>query len=338
MWNFPIMPDQASDFAPEYDKLFWMTTALTVFFTGAVGLMIIVLAIRYRKGNRVNRHNPADHHMALEVTWTTIPLVLGLVMFFWAAKLFVTSRTPPKDALEIFVVGKQWMWHLQHPNGIRENNTLHVPVGKAVKLTMISQDVIHSFYIPQFRIKQDVLPGRYTSQWFRPTKVGKYNLFCTEYCGTQHSEMGGYVHVMTTADYQKWLASGGENPDVAPVTMEQAGKKLYDRLACGNCHTAEDTERAPTLFGLMGKTRKLANGQTVVADNAYIRESILNPYDKITHGYDRTMPAYEKDLTEEQVLELIAYIRSMGSTAPSTPAVASNSSAASLPTGSGAGN
>lgn len=312
MWNFPLMPEQASEFAPEYDKLFWMTTALTIFFTLLVGIGIIVIAIRYRKGAKVDRSNPVNTHMALEITWSVIPLIMGLGIFFWAAKLFVDSRQPPKDAMDIFVIGKQWMWHVQHPNGIRENNTLHVPVGKAVRLTMISQDVIHSFFIPQFRIKQDVLPGRYTMQWFRATKIGKYNLFCTEYCGTQHSEMGGYVHVMSQSDYQDWLASGGEDPGPTKPTMEEAGKKVWDRLSCGNCHGAQDTERGPSLNGIIGTERKMADGSTARVDATYLRESIVDPYRRLTQGYDKTMPAYKGQITEEEILQLIAHMRTMG--------------------------
>lgn len=335
MWNFPVAPEQASEFAPQYDQLFWMTSALTVFFTLLVGLTVVVLAIRYRKGNKVNRHNPADTHMGLEITWSVIPLVLGLVMFFWAAKLFVDTRTPPKDAMEFFVMGKQWMWHIQHPSGVRENSTLHIPVGKPIKLTMISQDVIHSFFIPQFRIKQDVLPGRYTTQWFTPTKIGKYNLFCTEYCGTQHSEMGGYVYVMSQSDYQKWLESGGEDQLPNEGTPVMQGKKLYDRLSCGNCHTAQDTERGPSLFGLYGRDRKMTDGKTFKASHEYLRESILDPYQKINQGYTKTMPSYKGQLTETEIVNLIAYIRSLGSVA-SPDVVASNSGAASNPAGTGA--
>jgi cytochrome c oxidase subunit II len=316
MFNLPIAPEQASEFAPEYDKLFWMTTALTVFFTVVVGVGIIYFAVKYRKGSKANRHNPADTHMGLEITWSVIPLVLGLVMFFWAAKLFVDSRTPPKDAMELFVIGKQWMWHIQHPNGVRENNRLHVPIDKPIKLTMISQDVIHSFFIPQFRIKQDVLPGRYTTQWFKPTKIGRYNLFCTEYCGTQHSEMGGYVTVMSQPDYQAWLARGGDDAEDEVLTPEMEGQKIWDRLSCGNCHAAEDNERGPSLHGIYGTKRSLQGGSSAVADHAYLRQEILDPYKRMTAGYDKTMPVYKADLSEEQVLYLIAYIKSLGSRPP----------------------
>lgn len=332
MFPLPIVPEQASEFAPRYDELYWMTVALTVFFTLVVGLGIIFLAIRYRKGNKVNRHNPADTHMGLEITWSVIPLVLGLVMFFWAAALFVQQRTPPKDAMDFFVVGKQWMWHVQHPSGVRENFNLHVPVNKPIRLTMISQDVLHSFYVPQFRMKQDVIPGRYMTQWFKATKIGKYNIFCAEYCGTQHSEMGGYVYVLSQADYQKWVESGGEDVSLNRLTPEQEGKILYDRLACGSCHTTVNNERGPTLYGIYGSTRKFKDGGTATADVNYLRQEIVDPHKRLTAGYINNMPVYE-DLTEVQVLHLISYIRSLGSAAPVT--VASNAGAASRPAKAG---
>lgn len=295
------------------DALFYTLTALTVIFTVLVGALVLFFAIRYRKGAKVKRGDTVESHLGLELTWTIIPLILGMFIFWWSAKLFIKTRQPPKDAMEIFVIGKQWMWHLQHSNGVRENNELHVPVGVPVRLTMISQDVIHSFFVPQFRIKQDVLPGRYTQQWFIATKPGKYNLFCTEYCGTSHSEMGGYVYAMPKKEFNEWLESGGSSKQ-APVSMIEAGQRLYEQNACGNCHVAEDNERAPSLVGLFGKRRTMKDGAEVDVDDAYLRDSILNPYSKIVKGYSDTMPEYKKQLTEEQVLYLNAYIKSLGAT------------------------
>lgn len=320
MWNvphLPIMPEQASTFAQEYDFVFWAITALTLFFTVAVMAVIGYFIAKYRQGAKADRSNPISGHNALEITWSGIPLLLALVIFAWNADLFIRMRVPPKDSMEIFVVGKQWMWHLQHPSGIRENNRLTVPVGVPVKLTMISQDVLHSFFIPQFRIKQDVIPGRYTSQWFKATKIGTYNLFCTEYCGTQHSEMGGYVRVVSQADYARWAAGGGE--DKKPNrTAAQMGQELWDRFVCSNCHTDRDTEKGPSLASLLGRTRRFTDGTTAVADQAYIRESIMNPYVKIVDGYYQTMPEYRDLITEEQVIQLYEHIRTFGSSA--TPA------------------
>jgi cytochrome c oxidase subunit 2 len=326
MWNFQLMPEQASSFAPDYDLLFWATTALTILFTVLVFAMIVVLAAKYRRGAKADRTNPIDHNTFLELSWSVIPLFLALIMFAWAAWKFVETRTPPKDAMEVFVIGKQWMWHVQHENGVRENNTLTVPVNKPVKLTMISQDVIHSFFIPQFRIKQDVVPGRYTSQWFLPTKIGTYNLFCTEYCGTSHSEMGGYVRVLSESDYARWLANGGDNPVTNSPSMVDLGRDIWNKNACGTCHGVQDSSRGPSLYGLIGRSRKFTDGSSTTVDRAYIRESLYDPYHKIVQGYENTMPAYTREqITEDQVVQLFEYIRSLGEAPnPSKPMAMNN--------------
>lgn len=314
-----MTPPSASNFAPEFDLLFYALLAIGVFFTAVVGVLVLTFAIRFREGNKVNRQRPIHEHLPIEITWSVIPLLVGLVMFFLGAKLFVRMRTPPKDATEIFVIGKQWMWHIQHSNGVRENNTLHVPVGVPIKLTMISQDVIHAFFIPAFRIQYHVVPGRYTMQWFTATEPGEYHLFCNMYCGTQHSEMVGTVVVMPKKDFARWLANGGNEP--GNLTMEQAGAKAFAVRGCANCHGSSDSERAPSLYGLMGHTRKMQDGTSVVADDAYVRESILNPYNRITAGYTETMPVYANQITEDEVLDLIAYVKSLGS--PKEPGVGS---------------
>ena len=311
LFNFPIAPPSASNWAEPHDALFYTLTVLTVVFTGIVLAGIIFFAWRYRAGSNADRSRPMYENMKLELTWTFIPLIMGVIFFFFSAKLFVEMKTPPKDSYEIYVIGKQWMWHSQHSaSGVRENNTLHVPVGKNVKLTMISQDVIHAFYVPAFRVQMHVVPGRYTQMWFRPTKAGEYHLFCNMYCGTQHSEMGGKVIAMEPKEFAEWVKNGGES--VAPMTMAQAGQKVYNRVNCNNCHGAQDTLRAPSLYGIIGSKRQLATGETVVADETYLRESILRPHSRLTAGYDRSMPVYEGQLSEEEVLELIAYIRELG--------------------------
>jgi cytochrome c oxidase subunit II len=321
MFNLPMMPDQASSYARQYDLLFFATLALAVLFTVLVTVLITFFAIRYRRGSRVNRAGAVESHLGLELTWTIIPGLLGVGMFVWAASLYAATRTPPENAMELTVIAKQWMWHIQHPNGVRENNELHVPLGRAVRLTMISQDVIHSFFLPQFRIKQDVLPGRYTYMWFTPTKLGKFNLFCAEYCGTNHSEMGGYVYVVPPQEYAEWLAAGGTKRQPGQLP-EVAGKELYVKLACGSCHNAERGGNGAPLNGLYNSMVTLDNGQKVKADDAFLRESIVNPGAKIVKGYFNVMPAYQGQLTEEQILQLIAYMKSLGgpvTTAPATP-------------------
>lgn len=316
--DFPFLPPQASTFANEMDKLYLLLWSLTIAFCILVAIMVTTFAIRYRRGTKVDRSKPVHQHHGLELTWSIIPLLLGLGVFVWAAKLYATVYSaPPPNAMEVFCVGKQWMWHFQHANGVRENNELHVPAGQPVKITAISQDVIHSFFVPAFRVKRDVVPGRYNQCWFTPTLPGKYHLFCAEYCGTQHSLMGGWVYVMKPEDFQTWLAKGG--PRTVPVnqTMEQAGAQLYQDLACDNCHGAQSSERGPSLYGLYGKQVKMAKGESVKADESFLRDKILNPYANLTAGYGPTMPAYKGQMNEEQILQLIAYIKSLGT--PNAP-------------------
>lgn len=307
--NFPLAPHQASSIAYQHDVVFYTLVALTAVFTVLVYSLVIFFAVKYRRGSKVNRHRPHHENLPLEIAWTAIPTLLGLVMFFAGAKLFVEMRTSPKDAQDVYVVGKQWMWHLQHSNGVRENNTLHVPVGQAIRLTMISQDVIHSFYIPDFRVQMHVVPGRYTTTWFKAVKPGKYPLFCSMYCGTQHSEMGGYVYAMPPEEYAKWLSNGGNN--VQPMSMEERGGRLFKVLACDNCHTAASTPRGPSLYGIYGGKRPISGGETATADDAYLREAILKPANRLTAGYGPTMPEYSGQLSEEDVINLNAYIKSL---------------------------
>lgn len=318
LFNFPMSPPQASNFAFEHDVIFYTLTALTLFFTTLVMSLVIFFAVKYRAGNKVDRSRPMYENIKLELTWSIIPLILGLIMFYFGASLFIKMRTPPADAQEIFVVGKQWMWHVQHSNGVRENNTLHVPLNKPIKLTMISQDVLHAFYIPAFRTQMHVVPGRYTTMWFIPTKVGEYHLFCGMYCGTQHSEMGGKVVVMEPKDWAEWAANGGESR--APLTMEQAGARLFSKVGCNNCHGGVDTPRAPSLANLFRKRVTFSDGSTRIADEDYIRESILRPHDQLTAGYEETMPIYQDQLTEADVLNLISFIKGVGAVTAATPA------------------
>ncbi|MBS1708511.1 MAG: c-type cytochrome [Armatimonadetes bacterium] len=316
------MPPQASEWAFHYDLLFWGTSALAVFFTLVVGILVTVLAIKYRAGSKADRRNPIDHSNLLEMSWSLPPLVLAIGMFFWSATDFIQYRKMPEKASEIFVIGKQWMWHLQHMNGIRENNELHCVVGQPVKMTMISQDVIHAMYLPDFRAQFHVVPGRYTELTFTPTMTGKFRMLCAMHCGTQHSEMVGQVIVMSPKDYADWLAKDGNRFTPTALSMADAGKRLFTEKGCGNCHGGVDTERAPTLVGLFGKQRDFDNGEKVVADNEYVRESIVNPWRLINKGYTNTMPAYKGQITEEQVLDLMAYIKSISGSAANAPAEA----------------
>jgi len=310
--NFPIMPPQASEFAQKYDALFWVISGLTVIFTLMVAVLIIVLAGKYKRGSNADRSNPSSHNTKLEILLMGVPTILGMVIFVWSAVLFIEARTMPKEAQEIFVIGKRWMWHAQHMNGIRENNEITVPLGTPVKLTMISQDVVHAMYLPDFRAQYHVVPGRYTQLHFTATKPGTYKMFCAIHCGTQHSEMVGYVHVLPQAEFDAWMANGGNRYAKTNLTMAEAGKQIWDDKGCGNCHQTLDNERAPSVVGIYGSTRKLADGTTAVANEDYLRESILRPWNRLTEGYERTMQAYDGVLSEEQVLNLVAYMKSLG--------------------------
>ena len=313
----------ASEYAEQLDKLFFVINSLAVFFTVAVFAGIAFMLIRYHKGAKVNRAGAPSHSSVLEAAWTIPPLVLGLAVFFWSTKLFATAYNPPKDSKEIFVIGKQWMWHMQHANGIRENNELHLPVGEAVKLTMISQDVIHAFYVPEFRIQRQVEPGNYTVMWFKPTRPGRYHLFCNMYCGTQHSEMGGWVYVMSKSDYAKWeasavkpVAAGGFRSETGGLSLAQQGKALYEKYDCAGCHNpaAVSRNQGPSLVGLYGKRRQLQNGSQPIVDDAYLRNVLYYPNEYALAGWPQSMPSYKGTLSESDVLAVNAYVKSLSGT------------------------
>ena len=304
--GFPLFPEQASAMAARVDALFYFLVAVSVFFVALIFFVIVVFAIKYRRRAEDERPKPIEGQLWLEVFWSVIPFGLTMVMFVWGAIIFFDIHNPPDDALEISVVGRQWMWKAQHPTGQSEINELHVPVRQAVKLMMTSEDVIHDFYLPAFRIKQDVLPGRYTSVWFEATKAGIYQLFCAEYCGTQHSGMIGRVVVLEPAEFERWLSGG-----VTGMSMVDQGASLFKRFGCETCHRAGGTNRGPSLAGLFGKPVQLQGGKTVIADEDYIRESILDPRAKIVSGYQPVMPTFKGLVSEEGLLQLIAYIKSL---------------------------
>jgi cytochrome c oxidase subunit 2 len=302
----PFFPEQASNFAGNVDALFSYILVTAIFFTVLVSLLAIFAAFRYRRKNASDIGAEIHGNTALEIGWTLIPLILALGMFAWGAVIYVNYRTAPKDTLDIYVIGKQWMWKLQQPNVRKEINELHIPVNRNIKLILGSEDVIHNFYVPAFRVKMDVVPGRYNTMWFRPTKVGKYHFFCSQYCGTNHALMGGWVIVQDPAEYAAWLS--GESGDVSPVS---AGEKLFTQLACTTCHVSNGTGRGPSLNGVYGAKVLLADGSIVTDDEGYIRESILQPKAKIVAGYQPVMPTFQGLVTEEQILNLTAYIKSL---------------------------
>ena len=304
--KFELFPEQASTMAPDVDYLYFYLTAVTVFFSALIGALVLFFAVKYRRQHDDER--PAEIHPSkwLEASWVVIPFILTMVMFAWGAVVFIKFSRPPPNAMEINVIGKQWMWKVQHPDGQREINELHVPVNHPVRLTMTSQDVIHDFGIPAFRIKQDVLPGRYTSEWFEATKPGEYHLFCDQYCGTQHSRMVGRVIVLTQDKYQEWLS--GAHKD---VTTAAAGQALFREYSCVNCHS----QQAPSMANVFGSTVKVWQDGKLIdqkADDWYIRDSIVNPNHQIVDGYKPLMPSYKGRLSEEQILQLVAYIKTLG--------------------------
>jgi len=325
--NFPLFPQQASTLASKVDGLYYFLILVSLFFGILIASAVIYFGVRYRRRSATQR--PAEIHgsLALELVWTLIPFGIAMVIFGWSANIYLQIIRPPDDAMPIFVVGKQWMWKLQHLEGRREINELHVPVNRPVKLIMTSEDVIHSFFVPAFRIKQDAVPGRYTTQWFEATKVGTYHLFCTEYCGTEHSGMIGRIVVMEEADYQSWLAGdGGQMP------LPKAGEALFTQLGCASCHAGTSGARGPALAGLYGKKVQLADGRTVVADETYLRESIVNPHAKMVAGYQPIMPTFQGLVSEDGLLQLLAYIKSLGEEAAANPA--NDGGAAAAPHGS----
>ncbi len=305
--NFPLWPVAASTGARNVDALYIFLVLIAAFMSVAIFTMILIFALRYRRRKGVHAEQ-IEGSMALEITWSVVPLGIFMVIFAWGAIVYFQERTPPRGANEVYVVAKQWMWKLEHEEGQREINELHVPVGRDVKLIMTSQDVIHSFYVPAFRIKQDVLPGRYTTAWFRATKPGTYHLFCAEYCGSQHSGMIGQVVVLEPAQYQAWLSGG-----LASGSMAQNGEAIFSQLGCPTCHRFDTQGRGPNLKGIFGKPVQLEDGRSVVADENYIRESILSPSAKVVSGFKPIMPVFQGLVSEEQLTALVAYIKSLSS-------------------------
>jgi cytochrome c oxidase subunit 2 len=321
-----LFPKQASTVALEVDKLFYFLVSIC----GAVGLMVafllILFSVRYRRSRQPAAPPKTDAHPALEWFWTLTPLVIFMVMFMWGAEVYVDAYRPPDNALRIYGVGKQWMWKFQHSEGQREINSLHVPLGQPVQILLISEDVIHSFFVPAFRTHMDVLPNRYTSVWFQATEAGTYHLFCSQYCGTNHAGMVGQVVVMPPADFERWLQFGADG------SLAQQGRQVFLKYRCLSCHTGREDARAPVLEELFGKAVPLADGRAAIADEAYLRESILNPGAKIVAGWQNIMPTFQGQITEEEILALVAYFQSLkhGETPPrvedypppaSTPAV-----------------
>src|ERR1700733_12378029 len=303
--HFALFPPEASKIAPEMDALYFFMALVSLVGLTLVILLVTGFSILYNK----KRHPVAvqiEGSTLLEATWTIIPLGLFLVMFVWGALLYFRIYTPPANAMNIYVVGKQWMWKAEHPGGQHEINDLHVPTGRPIQITLISQDVFHSYSIPAFRVEREAIPGRYTTVWFNATQVGTYHLFCTQYCGTQHSGMIGDVTVLTADDYKKWLAES-----TSGVSLAQNGERLFASLSCNACHNGQPDSRGPSLAEVYGSKLTLSTGQPVLVDEAYLRQAILNPSAHITQGYAPIMPTYQGQVSEEGLISLVEYIKNL---------------------------
>jgi cytochrome c oxidase subunit II len=302
--EFSLFPDQASTVAHRVDHVYYYIIGTTVGISTAVAVLVIYFAIKYRRRSE-EPPKPIHGSLTLETLWTVIPLLIALSMFVWSTRVYFDMVRPPDDALEVYVVGRQWMWKLQHPDGQREINELHIPVGQPVKLILASEDVIHSFFVPDFRTKQDAVPGRYTYSWFQATKPGTYRLNCAEYCGTDHSRMIGWVVAQDPADYQDWLSSRADR------SLATRGRQRFLQFQCITCHSGDSQARAPNLEGLYNRLVHLQGGGTVVADENYLRESILNPRAKVVAGYEPIMPTFQGKMQEEELIELLAFIKAL---------------------------
>jgi len=324
IFGIPVFPDQASSFAKDVDALYFFILATCAFFTIVVSAAVVYLGIKYHKTHEGQIGARIEGNLPLELLWSVIPTMIAMVMFAWGASVYYHLRTPPDEALHLYAVGKQWMWKFQHLEGQREINELHLPAGRPVKITISSEDVLHSLYFPAFRTKMDAIPGRYTELWFEPQKAGVYHIFCAEYCGTNHAGMIGSVTVLEPAAYQSWLQGGG-----AEGTLAQRGAKLFNDLACSTCHLDTGQGRGPSLKDILGKTEELQDGSSVVVDEAYLRESILTSQAKIVKGFQPLMPTFQGLVSEENLVALIEHVKSLSpnATTAATPTPASGSSA-----------
>jgi cytochrome c oxidase subunit 2 len=325
MFNIPLFPDEASSMARQVDYLYFFQLANLLFFLVLVVALVVLFAVKYRR----EKHPKAVQihgSMLLEVAWTAIPFGIAMVMFVWSTMVYFDFYRPPANAMEIYGTGKQWMWKFQHVEGVREIDQLHVPVNRDVRVILTSQDVIHDFAVPAFRLKGDVIPGRYTSVWFRATKTGTYRLFCDQYCGTLHAGMIGEVIVMNPSEYQTWLGGGGGG------SLAQQGEKLFTQLGCVTCHQANNQGRGPALAGVFGSQVKMADGRTLLADEAYIRTCIVAPAGQRVAGYQPLMPSFQGQISEEGIIQILNYIKSL----KKEPAGGATNTAVNAPAAAGA--
>ncbi len=331
MGGIPLFPEAASSFAAEVDALYLFIVAVSAFFTLAVTVAVVIFGIQYRRKHAEEIGAHIEGSLPLELAWSIIPTIIAMAMFWWGATLFYTMRVPPAETLQIYAVGKQWMWKFQHSGGQREINELHVPLGRPIKILVTSEDVLHDLYFPAFRTKIDAIPGRYMPVWFTATKPGRYHIFCAEYCGTKHSGMIGTVIVMEQPEYQAWLAGGASDG-----TMAERGAKLFEDLACSTCHLDSGQGRGPSLKDIVGRAVEFTDGSTGTVDEGYLRESILNSQAKVVKGFTPLMPTFQGLISEEGLAALIEHIRSLSPQAPTSapalvPAAATTTSPSAAP-------
>ncbi|HKO20493.1 MAG TPA: cytochrome c oxidase subunit II [Acidobacteriaceae bacterium] len=303
--NSALFPREASTIAPYMDELYLFLIGITIVGLALVMVLIFGFSYRYRK----QVHPVAEQiegSTLLEATWTIIPLGIFLVTFVWGAFLYFRIYTPPTNSMNIYIVGKQWMWKAEHPGGQHEINELHVPVGRPVQLTLISQDVFHSYSLPEFRVKREVIPGRYTTVWFEATNPGTYHLFCTQYCGTDHSRMIGEVTAMLPEDYKRWTEQS-----TSGMSLAQNGERIFASMGCNACHSGNPAARGPNLAGVYGSKIQLANGSVQLADEAFIRDTILNPSQHVPAGYAPIMPTYKGQISEDGLIDLVEYLKQL---------------------------
>ncbi len=315
---FQIIPEQASTLAPKVDQLYWFIIGVTAFFGILTSILVIYFAVKYRTDDPLKVGTPIHGSIPLELAWSIIPFLISVVIFAWASQVFFDIYRPPDQTLEIYATGKRWMWKFQHLDGKAEINELHVPLGRPVKVTFTSEDVLHSLFFPSFRVKADAVPGRYSSVWFEATKLGEYHIFCAEYCGTRHSGMIGTVYVVEPAAYQTWLSGTGGGG-----TLASRGERLFGELACNTCHRDDGSGRGPSLLNKFGSQEQLANGSVVNIDESYVRESILTPQMKVVAGFQPVMPTFQGLVNEESVMALIEYVKSKQSSSGGPTAEAS---------------
>jgi cytochrome c oxidase subunit 2 len=331
--NSSLFPAEASTIAPYTDALYFFLITISLVGLVLVGALVLVFSLRYRR-DRNPVATQIEGSTILEATWTIIPLGLFLIAFVWGGLLYFRIYSPPANAMNIYVVGKQWMWKAEHPGGQHEINALHVPIGQPIQLTLISQDVFHSFSIPDFRVKREAIPGRYTTVWFQATDPGTYHLFCTQYCGTLHSGMIGEVTAMKPDDYKRWL-----DQSTSGMSLAQNGERLFASMGCNACHSGNAAARGPNLAGVYGSKLSLTDGRQVLVDDAYLRDAILNPSEHVTAGFAPIMPTYQGQISEDGLIDLVEYIKQLHSNyrvqqtfvtadsdqaAPTTPAMGTN--------------